>query len=208
MQSKNKKKRHLLEVARSLKLTTHVPKQFWGEAVLIATFLINKMPSHVLHFQTPCNSLLKVYSHTRLLIDIPLNIFWCIVFVHIHSHLRSKLDPKAIKCIFLGYSSIQKGYRCYSPITRKFYLSLDVTFFEDQAYYPKSDIQGENPITKEYLLWNNNLEKPICSSKTIPVRAPISIPRPVPELVLPEPVTSNEPVVPEPDTSNNIPDLS
>lgn len=40
-----RKNRHLLEVARSLMLSTHVPKQFWGEAVLTATYLINRMPS-------------------------------------------------------------------------------------------------------------------------------------------------------------------
>ena len=49
-----RKNRHLLEVARSIMFTTHIPKQFWGEAVLTATYLINRMPSRVLNFQTPC----------------------------------------------------------------------------------------------------------------------------------------------------------
>ena len=40
-----RKNRHLLEVARSLMFTTHVPKIFRGEAVLTATYLINRMPS-------------------------------------------------------------------------------------------------------------------------------------------------------------------
>ena len=40
-----RKNRHILEVARSLMFSTNVPKFFWGEAVLTAAYLINRMPS-------------------------------------------------------------------------------------------------------------------------------------------------------------------
>lgn len=36
-----RKKKHLLEVARSLMFTTNVPEYLWGDAILTATFLIN-----------------------------------------------------------------------------------------------------------------------------------------------------------------------
>ena len=100
-----RKNRNLLEVTRSLMLTTHVPKMFWGEAMLTATFLINRMPSRVLQFQTPHKKLLETYPHFRLHNDILIKIFGCTTFIHVHHHLRSKLDSRAIKCIFLGYSS-------------------------------------------------------------------------------------------------------
>ena len=47
------KNRHLLEVARVIKFNIGVPKHFWGEAVLTATYLINRMPLRVLDFKTP-----------------------------------------------------------------------------------------------------------------------------------------------------------
>ncbi|EOX92755.1 Cysteine-rich RLK (RECEPTOR-like protein kinase) 8 [Theobroma cacao] len=48
-----RKNRHLLEVARALLFHTKVPKQFWVDAVSIACFLINRMPSSVFHSDIP-----------------------------------------------------------------------------------------------------------------------------------------------------------
>nr|GEW25963.1 Gag-Pol polyprotein [Tanacetum cinerariifolium] len=36
----------------------------------------------------------------------------------------TKLDHKSLKCVFLGYSRIQKGYRCYSPQLHRKELSI------------------------------------------------------------------------------------
>ncbi|RVW87157.1 Retrovirus-related Pol polyprotein from transposon TNT 1-94 [Vitis vinifera] len=164
-----RKNRHLLEVARSLMFSMNVPKLFWGQAVLTAAYLINRMPSRVLKFQTPCQTLLKSFPTTRLISTVPPKIFGCSVFVHINQQHRSKLDPRSLKCIFLGYSSNKKGYKCYSPVTRKFYNSMDVTFFETQSYYPKNDIQGENS-TQEYQFWDleSFSESPITTENHIP----------------------------------------
>ena len=167
-----RKNRHSLEVARSLMFSTNVPKLFWGEAVLTAAYLINRMSSRVLKFQTPCQTLLKSFPTTRLISIVPPKIFGCSVFVHINQQHRSKLDPKSLKCIFLGYSANKKGYKCYSPVTRKFYNSMDVTFFETQPYYPKIDIQGENS-TQEYQFWNleSLSESPITTKNQVSIES-------------------------------------
>ena len=100
-----RKNRQLLEVLRSLMFTRHVLNIFWGQAVLTTAYLINRMPSRVLNFQTPSHMLLNFYPNTRIISTIPMKVLSCSAYVHIHSHNRSKLDPKAIKCIFIGYSS-------------------------------------------------------------------------------------------------------
>ncbi|RVW93087.1 Retrovirus-related Pol polyprotein from transposon TNT 1-94 [Vitis vinifera] len=50
-----------------------------------------------------------------------------------------KLSTKATKCIFLGYSKLQKGYRCYSSETHRYFFSTDVTFFEDSPFFSTSE---------------------------------------------------------------------
>ncbi|RVW90294.1 Retrovirus-related Pol polyprotein from transposon RE1 [Vitis vinifera] len=50
-----------------------------------------------------------------------------------------KLSARATKCIFLGYSRLQKGYRCYSSETHRYFLSADVTFFEDSPFFSTSE---------------------------------------------------------------------
>ncbi|KOM48678.1 hypothetical protein LR48_Vigan07g238200 [Vigna angularis] len=55
-----------------------------------------------------------------------------------------KLSARAIKCVFLGYSRLQKGYRCHSPETKKYFMSANVTFFEQTPYFTSSgqEIEG------------------------------------------------------------------
>ena len=106
-----RKNRHLLETCRALLFQIHVPKHFWANAVSIACFLINQMPYSVLNWVTPFQIL---FPH-KSLFPIEPRVFGCTCFVRdIRLHV-SKLDPKSLKCIFLGYSRVQKEYRCYCP---------------------------------------------------------------------------------------------
>jgi hypothetical protein len=59
------------------------------------------------------------------------------------------LDPKAEKCVFLGYASNKKGYKCFNPITKKFFESMDVHFVEDQPFFEKNSLQGEGQSSNE-----------------------------------------------------------
>ena len=125
-----RKYHHIIETARTLLLHANASLKFWGDVVLIASYLINRMPSSVLNNQIP-HSLL--FPKDPLYI-VPLRVFGSTCFVHDLSSSLDKLFLCAIKYIFLGYSRVQKGYRCYSPSTHRFYMFVDVTFFEDTLF--------------------------------------------------------------------------
>ena len=121
---------------------SNVPKYFWGDVVLTASYLINPMPSRVLNFQRPLDVFIETYPHTRSFTTLTPKVFGCPAFVHDHCIQKSKLDPRAQKCIFLGYAPFKKGYKCYNPITKKVFVSHDVTFFDTQPYYTRTSLQG------------------------------------------------------------------
>jgi transposase InsO family protein len=158
-----RKNRHLLEVTRSLMIDMHVPKSYWGDALLTAAYLINRMPSRVLEFKTPLEVLSPPFSTSK---GVSPKVFGCVCFVHIHGQTLGKLDPRALKCVFVGYSPTQKGYKCYHPHSRKRFVSMDVTFFESQPYFssPQTSLQGESPSEEKSSMSN-----------------PLPVPAPMPE---------------------------
>ncbi|RVW33465.1 Retrovirus-related Pol polyprotein from transposon RE2 [Vitis vinifera] len=168
------KNRHLVETARTILLHSNVPFRFWGDAVLTACYLINHMPSSVLHDQIP---------HSFLFPDQPLyflspRVFGCTCFVHILTPGQDKLSAKAMKCLFLGYSRLQKGYRCYSLETHRYFISADVTFFEDSPFF--STTSESLPVSEVLLL-------PIVSPTDVVPPRPLQVYHRRPRVVAPLP---------------------
>lgn len=125
--------------------TMTVPKYLWGDAILTDAYLINRLPSRTINFDTPISLLSKSYPHLSNSYSLPLKTFGCTAFVHVHDHHRNKLDLRSIKTVFIGYSPTQKGYRCYYPQTGKIFVSRDVTFFEDKAYFSPTSLHRGKP---------------------------------------------------------------
>ena len=63
------------------------------------------MPSKVFGGKSPLQTLIPEVQ----LFPIHPKVFECTYFVHIPKQQRDKLDPKAIKCIFVGYQVHKKG---------------------------------------------------------------------------------------------------
>jgi hypothetical protein len=68
-----------------------------------------------------------------------LRILGCVAYTHINKQLRTKLDPKSIKCIHVGYGDDCKAYRIWNPKTDKVFYSRDVIFDETQIGFKDAD---------------------------------------------------------------------
>ncbi|KAA0025138.1 Retrovirus-related Pol polyprotein from transposon TNT 1-94 [Cucumis melo var. makuwa] len=135
---------HLLEVACSLMLSTSLPSYLWGDAILTAAHLINRMPSRILHLQTPLECLKESYPSTRLVLEVSLRVFGCTAYVRSFGPNQTKFTPGAQACVFVGYPPHQRGYKCFHPPSRKYFVTMDVTFCEDRPYFLVSHLHGES----------------------------------------------------------------
>lgn len=120
-----RKHRHLLDVARALMMRANLPKLFWGDGILTATHIINRLPSKVLKGKTPW----ELLFHQSAPID-HLRVFGCLCFVSTIPAQRDKFDPRALAGVFLGYPAHQKGYKVYLIESGQVVISRNVSFKE------------------------------------------------------------------------------
>ena len=133
--------RTLLERARYMISNSGLTLDFWAEAIATACYIVNRSPCASINLKTPEEVWLGTpadYSNLR--------IFGCTAYMHIN---EGKLEPRAKKCVFLGYASGVKGYRlwCPDPKSPKFAISRDVVFDESSMLFPRKDsgnIEKEN----------------------------------------------------------------
>ncbi|RVW57769.1 Retrovirus-related Pol polyprotein from transposon TNT 1-94 [Vitis vinifera] len=91
----------LVQHARCMRIDTGLSKKFWAEAVNTAAYLVNRSPSTAIDFKTPQ----EVWSG-KPSNYFGLKIFGCPAYAHVSD---GKLEPRAMKCIFLGYATGVKG---------------------------------------------------------------------------------------------------
>ncbi|GMI78284.1 hypothetical protein HRI_001497700 [Hibiscus trionum] len=193
-----RKNRHLLETARALLFQMQVPKCFWADAISTACFLINRMPSSVLLGNIPFQTLFP----TKNLFPLSPKIFGCICFVRDVRSQVTILDPKSLRCVFLGYSRGQKGYRCYCPGLGRYLVSADVTFLEHKPFlFSSGSIAQED---EDFLFYQVPSPLELSSSSLVP---PSFVKPPIKNIYTrrPQPPPS-DPITNVPDVPDSCPD--
>ena len=98
---------------------------FWAQAINTNVYLKNRSPTKCLNFKTPFEALYgykPAVNHLRF--------FRSKSFSPIPKEYRKKLNPKATKCIFVGYCTEFKAYRLFNPLTHKFFAGRDAIFHD------------------------------------------------------------------------------
>ena len=120
-----RKHRNVLEMARVLRFQASFPLQYWGDYVLSATHIINRLPASVCRYKTPYELLFNKapnYSHLKVL--------GCLAFVSNPCRHADKFQPQGIPYVFLGYPNHKKGYRLLNMFTKQEFVSRDMKFCE------------------------------------------------------------------------------
>lgn len=111
------------------------PDCFWGLAFQAAVYLLNRRPQKYSNM-TPYER----YESKKPTVE-HLRTFGCLAYMHVDQELRSKLQYRAIGCVFLGYSTDHAAYVVLEISTNKLVVSRDLVF--DESIYPFREVETE-----------------------------------------------------------------
>jgi hypothetical protein len=131
----------------------------------LASMFQAQIPYQVLFSKTPDYKFFKVLG--------------CRCFPYTRPYVTNKLAPRSASCVFLGYSTTYKGYKCLHLPTNKIYISRHVLF--DENYFPFKETSFVSP-----------------SSSSLPLKILSPCPLPVQESSSPTSDSFSTPSTPSP----------
>ena len=129
-----RRNRTLLDMVRSMMSLATLPLSFWGYALesaarilnMVPTKKVEKTPYEIWHGKSPKLSYLKIWG--------------CEAFVK--RDTLNKLEPRSIKCNFVGYPKETMGYYFYYKAENKVFTARFAEFLERD--FLLQEISGSN----------------------------------------------------------------
>jgi hypothetical protein len=151
-----RKGRTILEGTRSLMHhTREAPVELWAEAAKCVVYVRNLIGVRAGETETP-NQKWHPNKDAKMKEKVAhLRTWGCDAWVHVPQADRSKLEPKAVICIFLGYEEGAIGYRFYDVERGRIVKSRDATFDDAkfiqcaklrQYLTARDDLPGASPV--------------------------------------------------------------
>jgi Reverse transcriptase (RNA-dependent DNA polymerase) len=127
-----RKHRHIVELSLATMFHAQIPLQYWPDVFESVTFIINRLPSAALSFHIPFQCLFQKQPDYQFF-----KVLGCRCYPYTRPYSSHKLSPRSKPCVFIGYSSIYKGYKCLDLTTNRIYVSRHVIF--DETVFPFKD---------------------------------------------------------------------
>ncbi|KAH9782268.1 hypothetical protein KPL71_008823 [Citrus sinensis] len=133
--------RTLIDKVRCMLIQSRLPMSLWAETLSTACYIVNRSPSSGINFRTPIELWIGKpadYSNLR--------VFGCPAYAHTK---QGKLEPRALKGVFIGYPEGVKGYKlwCTDFKPPKAIISRDVVFNEAEVC---KHLEANHPMSENH----------------------------------------------------------
>lgn len=128
--------RTLVQKARAMIHNAKLEQSYWGEAILTATYLINREPTNALGTnKTP----FEMWYNKKPNVE-NLKVFGCRAFAK-NPNPAKKFDERTIECIFVGY--VPNGYKLKIKNQNKFICERSIEWEEDSFSKTKNSVENQ-----------------------------------------------------------------
>lgn len=121
-----RKNRTLVDMLNSMLVNAKLPSNLWGEALLTACHLHNRIPSRKSKV-----SPYELWKKRKPNLSY-VRVWGCLAFYKVPDPKKVKLGPRALKGIFVGYAENSKAYRILDSSSNVIVETRDVEFIENK----------------------------------------------------------------------------
>uniref|UniRef100_A0A2N9HGA4 Uncharacterized protein n=1 Tax=Fagus sylvatica TaxID=28930 RepID=A0A2N9HGA4_FAGSY len=137
-------------------VSAKLPFNLWGEALLTTCHVHNRVLSKKIQ-----SSPYELWNGRKPNLNY-LKVWGCIAYFRVPNSKRTKLEPRAIKSVFVGYAVNSKAYRLLDLSSNTIVESRDVEFIEnkfisDSQIEPKQTQQSDS-LVNDFLSGNKRIE--------------------------------------------------
>jgi hypothetical protein len=128
-------------MAQALLKQRGMPAVFWGEAVVMAIYVLNRSATKALNGRTPYEA-----WHGRKPAVSHLWVFGCLAFGKELGHI-DKLDDRSTPGVFIGYAEGSKAYHILDPGTQRVRTTRNVVFDEERGWTWDKAVDDSSTLT-------------------------------------------------------------
>ena len=138
-----RKNKTLIELINAMLTESGTPLHFWGEVILIACHVLNKMPH-----KKSCTTPFEMWEGHKPNLGY-LRVWGCLAYVRLTDHKIPKLGIKATTYAFLGYAINNAAYRFFDLENKIILESGDAIFHEEKFPFKLKNSGGEENILSQ-----------------------------------------------------------